>query len=221
MRLLTRGIVEDLDRAVGLVAHEDRDRHAPGALARDHPVGPALDHAGDAVLRLRRHPARDRDGGERALPQRVAWLAPCRRRRDGLIHRDEPLRRVAEDHRLLRAPGMRILVLEPAARDQHAGVDQGLDHGLVGVALFALVGEHALAGEARRLFGEAAVGVDGVGDDRVDAARRKLRRIGRPNVEVLAPVSRRGMHKAGAGVVGDMIAGEQRHLQSRSRRRSL
>ena len=68
-----------------------------------------------------------------------------------LIHRDEPLRRVAEDHRLFRAPGMRILVLEPAARDDHASFDQRLDHAVVGVALFALVGEDALACEARRL----------------------------------------------------------------------
>ena len=63
---------------------------------------------------------------------------------------------------------MRILMLEPAARDQHAGVDQSLDHRLVGVALLAFVGDHALAGEARRLIGEAAVGVDGVGDGGVD-----------------------------------------------------
>ena len=39
---------------------------------------------------------------------------------------------------------MRILMLEPAARDQHAGLDQRLDHGLVGVALVALVGDDAL-----------------------------------------------------------------------------
>ena len=72
---------------------------------------------------------------------------------------------------------MRILVLEPAARDQHAGLDQRLDHRLVGVALLALVGEDALAGEARRLLGEAAVGVDRVGDARVDAARGKFARV--------------------------------------------
>ena len=42
-------------------------------------------------------------------------------------------------------------MLEPAARDQHAGVDQGLDHRLVGVALLALVVDDALAGEARRV----------------------------------------------------------------------
>src|SRR5262245_2591802 len=70
-RIDTR-VVEDLDRAVGLFAHEHGDRHAPGALARDHPVGPALDHAGDAVLARRWHPARRLDGGERAIAQRVA-----------------------------------------------------------------------------------------------------------------------------------------------------
>ena len=43
---------------------------------------------------------------------------------------------------------MRILVLEPAARDQHAALEQRRDHGIVGVALLALVGQDALAGEA-------------------------------------------------------------------------
>jgi hypothetical protein len=106
---------------------------------------------------------------------------------------------------------MRILVLEPAAREQHAGVDQRLDHGLVGVALVARVGEHALADEARSVIGEAAVGVDGVGDRGVDAARAKLRSIAGPDVEVLAAMAGRGVHEAGAGIVGDMVAGEQRH----------
>ncbi len=36
-----------------------------------------------------------------------------------------------------------------------AGLDQRLDHRLVGVALLALVVDDALAGEARRLRGEA------------------------------------------------------------------
>ena len=40
--LVHRRVVEDLDRAVALLAHEHRDRHAPGALARDHPVGPRI-----------------------------------------------------------------------------------------------------------------------------------------------------------------------------------
>ena len=59
--------------------------------------------------------------------------------------------------------------------------------------------------------GEGAVLVDGVGDRRVDAARFQFARIRRPDVEVLAAVARRGVDEAGAGVVGDMIAVEQRH----------
>ena len=108
---------------------------------------------------------------------------------------------------------MRILVLEPAARDQHAGFDQRLDHRFVGVALFALVVQHAPAGEAGRLLGEAAIGIDRIGNGRIDTARGKLARIGGPNIEVLAPVSWRGMDEAGARVFGDMIAGKERDFK--------
>ena len=104
---------------------------------------------------------------------------------------------------------MRILVLEPAARDQHAGLDQRLDDGVVGIALFALVREHALADEARRMIGECAILVDGVGDHGVDAARFESGLIRRPHLEVLAPVAGRGVHETGAGVVSDVVAGEQ------------
>src|SRR3546814_4857229 len=55
-----------VDRAVGEVLaartiHVERDRHPPGALARDHPIGPPLDHRTDAVLRPRGHPLRPLD----------------------------------------------------------------------------------------------------------------------------------------------------------------
>ena len=161
------------------------------------------------------------DGGTHCVTE-IACSARARKRvaglrlavvRDVLVHRDEPLRRVAEDHRLLRAPGMRILMLEPAARQKLAGLDQRLDHGLVGVALFALVVDDAFAGEARRVIGEGAVLVDGVGDGGVDAARFQLARIRHPDVEVLAAVAGRGVHEAGAGVVGDVVAGQQRHRE--------
>ncbi len=156
--------------------------------------------------------------------QRVTAIASSERRRSvspgfarpvgialRLVHGDEPLRRVAEDHRLLGAPGMRILMLKPAARDQHAGLDQRLDHRLVGVALLAFVGDDALAGEAGRGFGEAAVGIDGVGDRGDDTGRLELRLVRHPDVEVLAAVTGRGVDEAGAGVVGDVLAVEQRH----------
>ena len=104
-------------------------------------------------------------------------------------------------------------MLQPAARDDVAGVGQRLDDGLVGVALLALVVDDALALEAGRVRGERAVLVDGVGDRRIDAARFERARVRGPDLEVLAAVARRGVHEAGAGVVGDVIAGEERHVE--------
>src|SRR5260221_8887522 len=45
-------------RLAGALVDEDGDRYAPGALARDAPIGPALDHRLDAVLALGGDPAR-------------------------------------------------------------------------------------------------------------------------------------------------------------------
>src|SRR5919109_2473906 len=101
---------------------------------------------------------------------------------------------------------MRILMLEPPARQELAGLDQRLDDGIVGVALLALVVDDAPAGEARSVIGESTVLVDGVGDGGVDAALIELTRICRPDVEVLAAMARRGMDETGTGVVGDMVA---------------
>ena len=97
----------------------------------------------------------------------------------------------------------------PRATSAPASIER-LDHRLVGVALLALVGDDAPALEAGRLFGKRAVFVDGVGDARVDAALGEQPAVGHPELEVLAAVARRGVDEAGAGVVGDMIAVEQR-----------
>src|SRR5205085_6275033 len=123
---------------------------------------------------------------------------------------DEPLRRVAKDHRLLRAPGMGILMRELSARDQHPGIDQRLDDGLVRVALLAFVCEYALAGEPRRLCRERAVLVDGVGNRGVDTVMRETARVGGPHFKVLAPVSRCGMDEPGAYVIGDVFSLQER-----------
>src|SRR5271165_5703941 len=72
--LIDRRILEDLSGTVGGFAHKYGDRHAPGTLPRDHPVGAIRDHAVDTVLALRRHPARRLDGGECSRAQRVAGL---------------------------------------------------------------------------------------------------------------------------------------------------
>src|SRR5688572_16416164 len=52
-------VVADLpaqDRLAALVAVENRNRHAPGALPRDAPVGPAFQHAADALAPPGRDP---------------------------------------------------------------------------------------------------------------------------------------------------------------------
>src|SRR5262245_38260402 len=91
-----------------------------------------------------------------------------RRGSDGLVHRDEPLRRIAEDDRLLRSPRMRILMLELSARDQHSCVDQRLNDGLVGIALFTFFGEDALACKTRSMVSEATVSINCVRNGGVD-----------------------------------------------------
>ena len=58
-------VVQDL---VAALANEYRQRHAPGALSREHPVGLARHHALDAVLAGGRNPARLLDRLERDLP---------------------------------------------------------------------------------------------------------------------------------------------------------
>ena len=111
---------------------------------------------------------------------------------------------------------MRIVMLQPPAREQHVALDQRVDDGLVGVALLAVVVDDArrparpVRTEARRVLGEEAGIVDGEGDGGVDAALAQLGRCVHPGVEVLAAVAGRGVHEAGAGVVGDVVAGEHR-----------
>ena len=89
--------------------------------------------------------------------------------------------------------------------------NQRIDDGFVGVAGFALVGDDALALEARRLIGEGAVLVDRVGNAGVDAALLKQPGARSPELEVLAPMARRGMDEACARVFRDMVAVEQRN----------
>ena len=109
-------VLQDL----ALFVDEDADRHAPGALARQNPVRALFDHGAQAVLTGSRHEAGIVDRLQRARTQRRAVGKV-------LVHVDEPLRRVAEDHRLLRAPGMRIGMLQPSAGKERVRLDQRLD----------------------------------------------------------------------------------------------
>ena len=94
------GVAEIL---AGLAIHKKRDRHAPCALARQHPIGAAFDHRGDAVLALFGHPAGFRNRSHRFFTQRAID--------GGFVHRHKPLRGATVNDLRLRPPAMRIAVM--------------------------------------------------------------------------------------------------------------
>ena len=102
---------------------------------------------------------------------------------------------------------MGIAVLQPAARQQIAGLDQPVHHRAIGGAelagLLALGLQHLQAGEQGHVRVIGAVGIDRLGD--LAMAVRQPQHI------VVLAMARRGVDKAGAGVVGDVVAGQQGH----------
>ena len=90
-------------------AVERHDRHAPDALAREHPVGPVGDHVEEPVRAPRRDPAHVvPDGVQRLCPEPV------------LVERDEPLLGRPEQRGVLAPPAVRVLVAERDLRDEGA-----------------------------------------------------------------------------------------------------
>ena len=61
-----------------------------------------------------------------------------------------------------------------------------------------------------RFLGERPVLVDGVGDALIDAVLGKPAAVGHPELEVFATVARSRMHETGPGVLGHVVAVEQR-----------
>ncbi len=106
---------------------------------------------------------------------------------------------------------MRILVLQAAAGKERAALDQRLDDAVVGIALLAVVVDDASAFEAGGIRCVEAAVVDRERDLGVDAARVDLAGMRHPDIEVFAAVARRRMNEARTGIVGDVVAFEQRH----------
>ncbi len=110
-----RGALDERRRHHRLAAFRAVDggnRHAPGALARDAPVGTVRQHVEQSVAPPRgdpRHVAVDRL--ETGLAQRRLRLGQAHRP----VEADEPLRRRQEDHRVVAAPAVRVLVGQPLA----------------------------------------------------------------------------------------------------------
>src|SRR5204863_544451 len=111
-------------QVTALALDEQGDRHAPGALAADHPVGASLDHRADAVAallgdeagvgdRLQRELAKRRRALDRAALIVPALFGEALAMPGGQrpIHGDEPLRGAAVDDLGLRPPAMWVAVL--------------------------------------------------------------------------------------------------------------
>ena len=154
-------------RLAGGDLHEHGQRRAPGPLARDQPVRPALHHGAAAGAAGFWIEGGLRDGVERELAQGLL-SPPLRGRRDRRVHPDEPLRRVAVDHRGLGPPGVGIAVLQPVAGEQVPRGDQLVHHRAVGRAelarLLAFGLDHLQAGEQGDAVVIGAVGVHRIGD---------------------------------------------------------
>ena len=131
-----------------------------------------------------------------------------------LVHGDEPLRRGAEDHRLLRAPGMRIVVLVARARaiSAPASVSAAITAKLASpnLPLSSMTRLPSKPG-ASLVKKPASSTVKGILVSILRSRQQAL--VCGPDLEVLGAMTRRGMHKARAGILGDMLAGEQRHVE--------
>ena len=178
-------------RLAGLAVHEQRDRHAPGALSRDGPVRAAFDHAGDAGFAPLRIPRHALDRGQRIAAQ------------VRLVHRDEPLRGGAERDRGLVPPAVRVAVGELREREQATAGAQHVDQHVVGLP-------HVQAGQLDAPCRRCRRQVDAASVDRVQlrggiaADQAVLLRYR----EVFLAVAGRGMHGAGA-VLGRHVVAEQ------------
>ena len=171
-------------RLAGFLVQEHRKRHAPGALARNAPVGTRLDHARDALLAPSGNPLHAADRGQRVAAE------------SRFFHAQEPLRRRAEDHRRLVAPAMRIAVAVRLVVDQFSGLLDRLDDLRVRV-------ENRESFEERRADDKAAVVPDRVVDRQVVAPAHLV---------VVGAVAGRRVDGAGAGIEGHVLAEDHGHL---------
>src|SRR6185436_10573704 len=99
-----------------------------------------------------------------------------------LVHRDEPLRRRAKDHRILAAPAMRITMVVLLTEKQHSLLAHKLNDRVVRF-------EHALTREMRDIRRESARVIDGTVD---------LQPVTLADHEVVVTMTRRCVYSARA-----------------------
>src|SRR5690606_209804 len=161
------------------LVQEERDRHAPVALARDAPVRATGDHAVQTRLTPGRNELGLLNGIQRTAAQRAAIT-------DNLVHADEPLRGGAVNQRRLVAPAVHVAVLDGFMLEQRPHFTQLLDDGRVGLP-------DELPAEERQVRHVNAVALHRVEDVVVRHA------VLLAGAEVVLTVGRRGVNDAGTG----------------------
>src|SRR5438105_1560318 len=183
-------------------AVERGNRHAPDALARNTPVGPALQHVthtftapgGNPFHALidfaQRHRSQSRPVEDfsvskvaREIRSIAAGFISLNIAVAGLIHRNEPLGRRAEDHRVLTPPAVRIAMIVFFTEQEHAPLAHEIDDLWIGC-------KHIQAGEMIDLGSELA----GVINRAINFQTVLL-----ANDKIIVTVPRRSMHAASAG----------------------
>ena len=134
-----QGVGVEQHLATGAVI-EDRDGHAPGALAADAPVAPLPHHPFNAVAATGRQPFHRVDGAEGVLAEP--------------LHRGKPLLRGAEDRRFFGAPVVGVAVFVALFGQQRLGLLQSRDNRRVRVF------EHVETGEGPGLLGQPSPLID-------------------------------------------------------------
>ena len=195
------GVVAQQEVGIGrarALLDEAGQRHAPGALAAQHPIRARLDHRIKPVAPgLRRPFDQIVDRGQRAGADRVAIGAHAVV--ELFVDGHEPLRRVAIDQRRFRAPAMRIAVLDLALGEQGPRIGQLLDDADIGRAVLAVGQDDRLAAKDRQVGAVRPVGFDVIGHRQA---------IFQAKLIVVVAVAGRGVDKARACVLGDMVTGE-------------
>ena len=188
-------VVEGRLIRTGLLARlaiEDGDRHSPRALTRDAPIRARFDHAQDAIDPPARNPVHPANRSDGFLAKVAAFE----------IHPDEPLRGRPEHDRVVASPAMRIAVLDIRAREQVSALLKERDDRLVGL-------EDELALHLRELGRVLAAGID----RRID-----IKPIARADAIVVHTVSGCRVHRAGTGILRNVVAEHDERLLARNER---
>ncbi len=104
-------------------------------------------------------------------------------------------------------------MLQPLARDEHACILQCTDDRFIGITLLTLVGDDALAFEARGILGEETIGIDSRGICGI-CPYLQIASDCDPDIVIIRTMTRCSVDKTSASIVSHMITIKQRDMET-------